>query len=275
MRKSIATLAFIAAFALTGCGSVTQSANVSETTTAATTQAATETTTTSDNMKLIGDRASGNSVCLLTVSNKTNKDIVSISVKSDIDKDYSANMINEKDPFVKNEKRLMYFIPEKQETITYEDSEHVATMGYTIKIEFSDKKSVELHQFPFKEIEYASLFIEGDVAYLEYTTKDKGEKVSTKEAEKMFSENEPATQAETEAATEAQANNNNNNNNNNEPVYNPAPSYEEPVYQEPVYTQPTTEYVAPATQAPAPVVTDPPAAEPTTANPNSGCSGWF
>ena len=273
MKKTIATLAFIAAFALTGCGSVTQSANIPETTTAATTQAATEATTTSDNMKLIGDRASGNSVALLTISNKTNKDIVSISIKSDIAEDFSANMINEKDPFVKNEKRLMYFIPEKQETITFDDDEHVATMGYTIKIEFSDKKTVELHQFPYKEIDEASLMIEGDVAYLDYITKDKGEKVSTKEAEKVFHENEPATQAETEAATEAQANNSNNN---NEPVYTPAPSYEEPVYQEPVYTQPPTEYVAPpTTQAPAPVVTDPPVAEPTTANPNSGCSGWF
>ena len=81
MKKLIGTMAFIAALALAGCGKVTTAADPQPTTTApATKAAATEPTTSEDQMKIIGDKATGDSVYIITLDNKTGKDIKSVTI---------------------------------------------------------------------------------------------------------------------------------------------------------------------------------------------------
>lgn len=264
MRNKTAILAFIAALALTGCGDVSKAVDVpQETTTTAVTTTVKEdieTTTSYDQIKLIGEKSTDSSVCLIDIVNKTNKDIVSFTVKSDLDEDFSSNMIDEKDPYKKDEMRLMFFTPEEEDTISYDDDDRTASVGYTIKLEFSDKKTAELHQFPYKEMEKAELYYENGIAYLKYTVKDSDEVVSTKDAEEMYKANEPATEADPETQSEEPADK-------NEPATQPAvqePVYVEPTTQEPVYVEPTT---------PEPVYTEPATEPPTEYDPNAGCLG--
>ena len=108
MRKTLATLSFISAIALVGCGTITQSANLSEpTTVVTTTEVTTEATTASEELKLIGKKASGSDVFVLDLENKTGKDIASFTVKAETEDKYPDNMLDEKDPFVKGEKRKL------------------------------------------------------------------------------------------------------------------------------------------------------------------------
>ena len=160
-------------------------------------------------------------------------------------------MIEEKDPFVKNERRTLYYVPVKTSDVTYGDTDEIATQEYTIKITFSDDKEVELHQFPFGDLELGEILMDKDVAYIEYISKDSDKKVSTKEAEKMIAETAKAEEP-TEPASEID------NSYYEEPVYTQS-YYEEPVYTQPTYVEPTTVYVAP-TEAPTEAQ-----------NPNGGC----
>ena len=262
MRKIFATIAFVCALALISCGNTTPAAEISQAPTEATTtaQVSTEPTTSTDMMKLIGDRAAGDSVYVLTLDNKTGKDIKSFTVKAETEEEYPSNMIDEKDPYVKNERRLLYYVPNKVSDVTYGDSEAVATVEYTIKIEFTDNKTAELHQFPFGDIDEGEIKLEGDVAYIEYVSKESGDKVSTKEAEKAAAE--LAAQNATEPVSEVnpEANNNIDAQYYEEPVYT-QPAYVEPVYTQAPYVEPTTVYVAP---------TDAPTQAPTE-DPNGGC----
>lgn len=253
MRKLFATLTFVTALALVGCGNVTPAASVTQETTAATTtQEATEPTTSTDKIKLIGDKAAGDSVYIITLDNKTGKDIKSFTVKAETEEEYPANMIDEEDPYINNERRILYYVPVKTSDVTYGDDDRIASQEYTIRIEFSDKKTAELHQFPFEDMEEGVIKLDKDVAYIEYTSKLTGDKVSTKEAEKAIAES----QETTEPASEIEDNNS----------YYEEPVYTQPYYEEPVYTQPATQYVAPTTEYVAPTEA------PTAANPNGGCN---
>jgi len=263
MKRLIGTLTFAAALALVSCGNVTPAAEVSTpaTTEATTTaQVSTEPTTSTDMMKLIGDRAAGDSVYVLTLDNKTGKDIKSFTVKADTEEEYPSNMIDEKDPYVKDERRLLYYVPNKVSDVTYGDSDEIATVGYTVKIEFTDNKSAELHSFPFGDLDEGEIKLEKDIAYLEYTSKETGNKVSTKEAEKAAAE--LAAESATEAVSEVNpdANNNIDAQYIDEPVYT-QPAYDEPVYTQAPYVEPTTVYVAP-TDAPTQAQAE---------DPNGGC----
>ena len=260
MKKIIGTMAFIAALVLAGCGKVTTATNPQETTTQPATKAvATEPTTSEDKMKLIGDKATGDSVYILNIDNKTGKDIVSFTIKADTEDAYPSNMISESDPFAKNERRKLYYVPVKTSDVTYGDTDEIATQEYTVKIKFSDDKEAEIHQFPFGDLDLAEILMDKDVAYIEYISKLSDKKVSTKEAEKMIAETKKE-EATTEAASEI-------NNSYSEPVYT-QPAYQEPVYTEPVYTQPATQYVEPTT-----VYIAPTEAPTEAADPNGGCIG--
>lgn len=242
MKKFLGTMAFIAALVLAGCGKVTTAADPQQTTTQPATKAvATEPTTSEDKMKLIGDKATGDSVYIIVLDNKTGRDIKGFTVKAATEEEYPANMIDEDDPFVKNERRTLYYVPVKTSDVTYGDTDEIASQEYTIKITFSDDKEAELHQFPFGNIELGELLMDKDVAYVEYISKDSDQKVSTKEAEKMIAET-AKTEEPTEAVSEID------NSYYEEPVYTQA-YYEEPVATQPTYVEPTTVYVAP-TEAP-------------------------
>ncbi|MBR5683340.1 MAG: hypothetical protein IKW96_08730 [Ruminococcus sp.] len=264
MKKVIATLTFIAALILAGCGNVTPSADVEPVTTTQAAKVKVEDTTSADKMKLIGDKATGSSVFTITVDNKTGKSIKGFSVKSGSEEKFPSNMLQENDPFIKNERRMLYYVPVNSEGYAIGNSDAIANEEYLIKIDFSDDKSAILHQFPFGDLEGCELLLDKEVAYIEYTSKLSDQKVSTKEAENMIA----SLEAEQEPTTEKPKA--------TEPVYT-QPVYEEPVYTQPattqyvapttVYTEPTTVYVEPTTQAPAP--TEPVTEAPT--SPDGGC----
>lgn len=261
MKRLFGTMAFIAALVLAGCGKVTTAAKPEPTTTAPATKAvATEPTTSEDQMKLIGDRATGDSVYIIVLDNKTGKDIKEFTIKADTEEEYPSNMIDEKDPFVKNERRTLYYVPVKTSDVTYGDTDEIATQEYTVKIKFADDKEAELHQFPFGDLDQAEILMDKDLTYILYTSKLSDKQVSTKEAEKMIAETNKSEEA-TEPASEIE-------NSYNEPDNSYQPVYTEPVYTQPVYTEPATQYIEPATQYVAP--TEAPTAA---ADPNGGCIG--
>ena len=188
MRKKIAILAFISALVLTGCGNVTQAANVPETTTSVTTTAepTTEATTAAEEYKLIGKKATGSDVFVANLENKTDKEIVSFTVKAETEEKYPENMLEEKDTFAKNEKRTLYYVPKKVSDVSYGDSDKVATLQYSVKIEFADKSEAVLHNFPFDDIDkIAEIHLEDGITFIKYTSKTTKEKVDTKSAEEM------------------------------------------------------------------------------------------
>lgn len=255
MKKIIGTMAFIAALVLAGCGKVTTAADPQQTTTAPATKAvATEPTTSEDQMKIIGDKATGDSVYIITLDNKTGKDIKSFTIKADTEAEYPASMLEAKDIFAKNERRRLYYVPVKTSDVTYGDTDEIATQEYTVKITFSDDKEAELHQFPFGDLELGEILMDKDVAYIEYISKLSDKKVSTKEAEKMIAETAKPEEP-TEAASEI------------EQSYYEEPVYTQPAYQEPVYTEPATQYVEPTTVYIAPTEA------PTQATANDGNGG--
>ena len=188
MRKKIAIIAFISALVLTGCGNVTQAAQIPEATTVATTtaEATTEATTAAEEYKLIGKKAEGSDVLIADLENKTDKEIVSFTVKAETEKDYPENRLEDKDTFDKNEKRTLYYVPKKVSDVSYGDSEKVATLQYSVKIEFADKTEAVLHNFPFDDIDkIAELHLEDGITFIKYTSKTTKEKVDTKAAEEM------------------------------------------------------------------------------------------
>ena len=269
MKKITAIFTLLAALALTGCGTVTPSASIEPPTEATTLQSVTEPASSPDKMKLIGDKTSGSSVFIITVENKTGRDINGFSIKTGSEDRFPKNMLQDGDPFLKNEKRMLYYVPVNNEGYAIGDSDAIASEEFLVKVDFPDGGSSVLHQFPFGDVDECELFIDKEVAYIEYTSKSADQKVSTKEAEQMIKANEPDEEPEQETKAD---------NSSYEPVYT------QPVYDEPVYTQPaTTAYIAPTTQyvetttayippaTQAPVVTEAPTEAPST--PDGGCIG--
>lgn len=256
MRKTLATLTFIAAIALTSCGSVTQSADIPQSTTAATTTAAqtTEATTkAAEELKLIGKKATGSSVYTLDLENKTGKDIKSFQVKAETEEEYPANMLEDKDSFIKNEKRTLYYVPNKVSDVVYGDSDKVASLQYDIKLIFADNKEVVLHSFPFGDLDSAEIFLENDIAYIKYTSKLTNEKVDTKGAEEMTAKIPESTETISELEPEAN-------------------DHIDAHYEEPDNTQSNQSPVAQSPVQQAPAVQTPTAA---TKTPDTGCGDKF
>ncbi|EWM53902.1 hypothetical protein [Ruminococcus flavefaciens] len=235
MRKTLATLAFISAIALVGCGTITQSANLSEpTTVVTTTEVTTEATTASEELKLIGKKASGSDVFVLDLENKTGKDIASFTVKAETEDKYPDNMLDEKDPFVKGEKRKLYYVPKKVSDVVHGDSDKISNLQYTVKLVFTDKKEAVLHNFPFDDLDSAEIYLEKEIAYIKYTSKLTKEKIDTKPAEEISAELPEDTDPITELDPDA--------NNNIDATYEDdtptAPAYQQtPAVQTPVTTK--------------------------------------
>ncbi|MCR4794038.1 MAG: hypothetical protein K5898_02500 [Ruminococcus sp.] len=219
MRKPLAILAFVSALALVGCGSVAQSANVSQTTTSVTTTAepTTEATTEAEELKLIGKKASGSDVFTLDLENKTGKDIVSITIKAETEEKYPENMLEEKDTFAKDEKRKLYYVPKKVSDVVYGKSDKIANLQYSVKLVFADKTEAILHQFPFDDLDLAEIHLEDGVAFIKYTSKLTKEKVDTKGAEEMSEILPDSTEPIHEIDPDA--------NNHIDATYDPEPSY--------------------------------------------------
>ena len=267
MRKPMAIITFLAALTLASCGSVEPSANVAQTTTAATTEAETTTKATdaAEELKLIGKKATGSSVYTLDLENKTGKDIVSFKVKAETEEEYPANMLEDKDQFLKDEKRTLYYVPNKVSDVVYGDSKAVANLQYDIEIEFADKKKAVLHSFPFGDLDSAEVFLENDIAYIKYTSKKTNEKVDTKEAEEMTAKHPETTEPVSEVDPGA-----------NEKI---DAHYEETdnssAAQAPVQQQSPANQVSPAVQTPVNQTPDTGCGNKFETNPDTGCGSQF
>lgn len=296
MNKKFILASILLTLALTGCGttaksvptspSATEPATSASTTEAASTTAAAETTEAAVKTKTIGKEKSGENVYIAEITNKTGKDITGFCVKTDSETAFPGSMLDKEDPFLKDEKRVLYY--ERPDvsgnTSLPEDNKPVISTAYTIKLTFSDNTTAELHQFPFDTMDKAEINFEDNIVFITYESKVTGEKVSTKDAEDMISDNTGDSSAETpvsagDSSQQAAPDNNDNsyisgNNTYEEPAYDPTP---EPVYTnapdpEPVYVpEPATEAPVQVTPDPEPVQqqTEAPVAE--DPDPNGGC----
>lgn len=204
-----------------------------------------------EELKVIGKESDKGFQVKLT--NKTGMDILGVSVKEMEEEEYPDNFLEEEDVFQAEEERILYYDPDadqdEEEAADGENAEEPAenekllTPGYDIELTFEEDKKLVLHAFPFEDLEEAEIYLEDEVAFIKYTSKESEEELSTKEAELAILDSE--TQQYEEPAYEEPAY--------EEPSYEePAyqePAYQEPVYQEPVYQEPV--YQEPAVQEPA------------------------
>jgi colicin import membrane protein len=182
----------------------------------------------------------------VTLKNATGQDIVELMIYDTVSDEYGDNLIE--DDFLADEERVLYCENVSDDGEINEDNENdkLLTVGYDIRIVLEDESEYVLHSFPFEEITEGEIFVEDEVAYVEY------DDYSTKEAELAIKEAESI--ADAPAATTAA------------PVKNTAPvaTTAAPVTTTaPVATTaaPVTTTEAPIATTEAPVVTEAPAVE--------------
>lgn len=200
MKRKVLTIflvGMLAITAVTGCGNKNTTDTKKETT--ATTK------TEKEEYKTIGKEEKD--AYKVTLKNATGQDIISVSVKSSSEENYPDSFLKEADTYKKDETRVLYYKPSEdaaKETAT--ESGKVLPAEYTIQLTLADKTIVELHAFPFDDMEKGEIKIQDGVAYLTYE-KD-GAEVSTLDAElatKAQKEQDEKAKAEAEAAAQAQA----------------------------------------------------------------------
>lgn len=171
-------------------------------------------------LKVIGEESE--TAYKVVLENGTEQNVTVFSVKSSSEEEFPESMLPEKELFAADEKRALYV--EKEADEKQAKGEKLLDPQYDIRFMLEDGREFMLHAFPFGDIEEGVIKIEGEIAYLEYTSVESKKPISTKEAELAVLESEKA-EAEQENWVEEPA---------DEPVYE-EPSYEEPEYEEPVY----------------------------------------
>ena len=119
-------------------------------------------------------------------------------------------MLETEDVFADQEKRNLYYdstsakeMGEDQAVETEEDAK-VLQPQIDIQLTFDDQSVLVLSAFPFGDVEEAQIYLEDEVAFIQYESLASNEMISTKEAE-LTIKAEAAAQAEAEAAAAAQA----------------------------------------------------------------------
>ena len=229
-------------------------------------------------LKTIGEKAEGETVFSVNLTNKTGKDIVGMAVKGAKEEEYPENMLEEGDVFAQDEERILYYdsaavVEANEAENNVDENRPLIKPIYTVQVTFADETVQELHSFPFGDVEEADLCQGEEVMYIIYTSVAEGTEINTEEAElmeKQFAEEMPFEPEQVyydpsqivydvpvyqePAAPEPAA---------QEPVAAPEPVYEEPAVQEPVYEEPV--YEEPVYQEPVyeePVYQEPVAQDP-------------
>lgn len=249
MKRNIllGTISVVLLCALTGCGK--KKDDVTDTATATdaqeTTEAVTEATLTDadeeEKLKTIGEEADNGYSVILT--NLTGQDIVSVRVYDSVSDEYSDNLLLEEDVYASLEQRILFYEDKTEENYDGADDEKVISVGYDIEITLADESVYVLHGFPFGAIEEGSIYVEDDVAFVEY------DDYSTKDAELAIKE------AENAANTVAQPKQN---------------TTQQQVSEPTESSEPVTEATAPA---PAEPVVEPAPAEPSVDQDVEDCIG--
>lgn len=134
-----------------------------------------------DVMLTIGSVPAGTPAYRVELKNETGKAITGLSVKKDSDGDFPENMIPADDPaFAPGETRILCCPAGDADDGS---GEKLTTVGYELKLSFSEGEDLILHGFPFSDLSEGELRIESGAAYLSYQSIATGETVSTLEAE--------------------------------------------------------------------------------------------
>ncbi len=265
---------------LTGCQdseesspAPTETAVTTATPTTEPTQAETEPATTQqpeESFQSIGTPAQGEGIYAIELTNATDAAITAITISIGGSQDYSANMLEEDDPFAAEETRILYY------DTTQDAAEDGEEPDYTLTLTMEGDMVAELHAFPFADMTSGKICYDADegVAYLVYTSEETDEEVNTHQDEidywrALAEEEEQARQAEQEQqqAEQEQQQAEQEQQQQVQQEQQQQVQQEQQVQQQeqtPVEETPVEE-VVPATQAPA--------AEETPADPNDGCIG--
>ncbi|MBQ3334104.1 MAG: hypothetical protein IJG85_00665 [Eubacteriaceae bacterium] len=170
--------------------------------------------------KTIGEKAEGEHIYQVNVTNDTEKVITKVQVKDNSMKDYSDNMLKKDETFAAGETRTMYVDSEAAKAAAKNNSK--TKESYQIKVTFDDKSEKTLSDVPFSDMKACIIKWDKDnkVAYLTYESEKDGKSVSTKEAEikrkkdaekkaaeKKAAEKQAAEQKKTQESQAAQASN--------------------------------------------------------------------
>lgn len=158
---------------------------------------------------VIGQEAEGENVFAVKLTNRTGADIVAVSVKDDSAETYPENMLPAEEVFVSGETRVLYYDAAEALAAAEANSAEAAadepavTPEYTVQLTFADGSVQELHAFPFGDAEACDIFLNGEFAYLSYTSLSTKETVITQEAEQAIRD---AAAAEEAARIQAEEN---------------------------------------------------------------------
>lgn len=139
---------------------------------------------------------------MVKLTNATGQDITAVSIKSSSDEAYPENMMEASDKFVKDETREVYYKPSEATKSTVTEDGKEVPPEYLMQITLEDGKTYELHAFPFEDMEEGKIELEGEFAYLTYTSTSTKEDVNTLDAEKAV---KAAADAKAKAEAEAKA----------------------------------------------------------------------
>lgn len=271
MKKKI--LAMVCAFAMSTAmvtAGVTVYAQEQET------AASVEESAEEETIKTIGTHEEGD--CEIQVTNCTGRDIKAMAIKLSDEEAYETELLEEDDIFGYDEERIFCFKPEREEEVQEEtadaeedadaaeeeteeavdEEKQLPAKSYDILITFADDETiVEIHTFPFDDMEKGEIRAADGVGYLTYESLETKEPVDTKEVElKLLEEKIKAAEEAAKAAAHAQAASTSSSSSSGSSYQAPSysePSYEEPVYEEPSYEEPSYEepsYEEPAYEEP-------------------------
>lgn len=203
-------------------------------------------------LKSIGEKAEGETVYAVKLTNQTGKDITGLAIKEAAEEAFPENMLTEGDVFAQDEERILYYdsaaaVEANEAANEVEENQKLMKPVYTVQITFADESVEELHSFPFGDVEAAALCQGEEVLYITYTSVAEGTEINTEEAELMEKQMAEEMNFEPEQVTYDQS----------------QIVYEVPVYQEPAPQQPAAQEPAAApVQEPAAAPAQEPAAAP-------------
>ena len=126
----------------------------------------------------------------IILANGTEQDIVSLTIKGEEDEEYSEELLEEDDPFLAGERRVLCLPAEG---------------SYEVRLVLADETELTLHALSAEEIPECTILISEDgVAYVAYVDED-GEDADTLETETaIYEEAQRIAEEEAEAARKAE-----------------------------------------------------------------------
>ena len=153
--------------------------------------------------RVLGDESEAETTFKVTLENGTGQDIVYLGVRVRSDGKDSASYMSESEPFVPNEKVVLYY---DASYAIKEAKEYGDIVEYQIRFTAEDDNYYVIHDFPFGEAVEARLVAGSGYAYIVYKTAEGGQEISTAAAERenygIEEEGEEETTEETDGSDE-------------------------------------------------------------------------